>query len=224
MANRYLSIFTFTMLNVATVMSLKGIPLIAATGPTMIFYLLFSTLFFLIPCALVAAELSTSCSKPGGVYAWVKLALGPRFGVIAVWLQWIQNIIWVPTALAFASGSFAYSLNSPHLANNSIYTALFIVSIYWIAILITLKGLKLSSTISTIGVIIGTVLPGLFVIGLGIEWLISGHPFDITINMHTIFPDLSHFGNISFAAGIVLLFAGMEVNAVHISSLKNPTT
>ena len=216
--------FAFVMLNVATVMSLKGIPLLAATGATMVFYLLFSTVFFLVPCALVAAELSTSWSKPGGVYLWVKSALGTRFGVIAVWLQWIQNIIWVPTALAFAADSFAYSLNAPDLAKSGTYTALMIMSVYWIAILITLRGLKLSSTITTIGVIIGTILPGVLVIVLGTEWLITGSPGNIVINIDTVFPDLSHFSNISFMAGIVLLFAGMEVNAVHINDLENPTS
>jgi len=37
------------------------------------------------------------------------------------------------------------------------------------------------------------------------------------------FPDLSNFNSIGFLAGIVLLFAGMEVGAVHVTELKNPT-
>jgi putative glutamate/gamma-aminobutyrate antiporter len=219
-----LGIFVFVMMNIATVMSLKGLPLIASTGSAMLFYLLFSTIFFLVPCAFVAAELSTSWSKPGGVYLWVKSALGDRFGVFAVCMQWIQNVICAPTVLSFASDSLAYSFGAKHLANSGVYTALMTIFIYWCAIFITLSGLKLSGIITTVGSIIGTIIPGLLLIVLGIAWLDSGSTINITITANDIFPDFTHFGNISFAASIMILFSGMEVNAVHVNDLKNPTS
>lgn len=162
MTKKHITVFAFIMLNVATVLNLKGLPLLAETNAKMIFYLMFSAVFFLLPCAFVAAELSSTFSKPGGIYHWVKTAFGSRIGVLAVWLQWMQNIIWVPTVLAFAADSFAYSINLPHLASNPTYTALMIVCMYWCAILITLRGLNLSSIITSIGAILGVLLPSLF--------------------------------------------------------------
>ncbi len=217
-----LSVASIIILNIATVMSLKGLPLIASTGATMIFYLLFSTLLFLIPCALVAAELVTGWPQEGGVYLWVKEAFGPNTGLIAMWLQWMQNVIWVPTALAFAVDSFAYSLGKPSLGANNVYTSLMIIGIYWGAIFITLNGLKVASFITSVGVTIGTVIPGIFVISLGVIWVVSGNPINLEFSSAQMLPDFSKFTNIAFLAGIVLLFAGMEVSAVHARFLKDP--
>jgi amino acid transporter len=220
----YLGTLSFTILIIATVMSLKGFPLIAATGFKMVFYLLFSAFFFLIPGSLVSAELSSCFNKPGGVYLWVKAALGPRFGVVSVWIQWVQNIIWAPTIIGFAADSFSYTLGLESLAKNGIYTASMIIVVYWFAVFITLKGLKLSTTITTIGAIIGIFTPALFVIGLGVIWVLSGKTINISFSLDNIFPDFNNFNSISFIAGIVILFSGMEVNAVHINSLRKPTT
>jgi amino acid transporter len=71
----------------------------------MIFYILFAAGMFLLPASLVAAELGGAFSKEGGgIYTWVKEAFGSRWGFTAIWLQWIQNVVWYPTVLAFAAG------------------------------------------------------------------------------------------------------------------------
>ena len=61
-----LGVFGLAMMNVAAVMSLRGIPMMAKEGLTMIFYLLFSSLLFLVPVSLVSAELATGWPKSGG--------------------------------------------------------------------------------------------------------------------------------------------------------------
>ena len=83
-----LSVFVLAMLNVAMVMSLRGLPIIAKEGWTMFFYILFATVLFLIPTSLVSAELATGWPE-GGVYQWVNEAFGSRLGFAAIWLQWI---------------------------------------------------------------------------------------------------------------------------------------
>ena len=64
------------MMSVAVVMSLRGLPVMAKEGLTMLFYLLFSAVLFLIPVSLVSAELATGWPTSGGVYRWVKEAFG----------------------------------------------------------------------------------------------------------------------------------------------------
>jgi len=219
----YLSVFGLAMLNVAAVMSLRGLPIMAETGLTMIFYLVFAAVFFLIPCSLVAAELATGWPGPGGVYRWVKEAFGSRWGFVAIWLQWVQNVIWYPIVLTFAAGAFAYLFASPHLAENNKYIACFILVVYWAATLLTFRGLKLAGRVTSAGVILGTLVPGVFIIVLGCIWLFTGHPLSFLQGSAHLLPDFSHFNNIAFLAAIVLLFAGMEVNAVHVMELKKPS-
>ena len=110
----------------AAIISLRGLPMMAAEEMTMFFYIAFATLFFLIPAALVSAELGSAfAGQEGGVYRWVGAAFGKKMGFTAIWLQWIQNVVWYPTVLAFAAAAIAYGIGKPELANNGKFTGLF---------------------------------------------------------------------------------------------------
>ena len=222
-----LTVFALAMMNVAAVMSLRGLPMMAKEGLTMVFYLVFASLFFLVPVSLVSAELATGWPQSGGVYRWVKEAFGTRWGFTAIWLQWIQNVIWYPTVLSFAAGALSYLFMDQSLANSKFFNLAVILIVYWAATFVSFRGLKIAGKITTYGVICGTLIPGVFVIVLGILWFVSGNKLEF-LNPEThqaikFFPDLSNFNSIAFLAGIVLLFAGMEVGAVHVTELKNPT-
>ena len=222
----------------AAVISLRGLPLMAAEEMTMFFYIAFATLLFLIPAALVSAELGSAFSgQEGGVYRWVGAAFGKKLGFTAIWLQWIQNVVWYPTVLAFAAAAIAYGIGKPELANNGKYTGLFIIIFYWIATLIAFGGTKTLSKITSYGFIIGTVLPGIIVIILGIVWIAMKKPLgfeELTAAETTVakvmngkvsprwFPDLTNLNNLSYLSGIILLFAGVEVQAVHATEMENP--
>ena len=216
-----LSVFVLAMMNVAVIMSLRGLPMMAKEGLSLVFYLLFSTIFFLIPTALISAELATGWPHGGGVYSWVKEAFGDHLGFAAIWLQWIQNVIWYPTVLSFAAGSLAYLFLDPGLAQNKIYNLVVILVVYWGATLINLRGMKASGRLTSLGVLLGTIVPGAIIIILGICWTIMGEPIAFKQNLKII-PDFSQFSNIAFLAGVVLLFAGMEVSAVHAKEVKDP--
>jgi putative glutamate/gamma-aminobutyrate antiporter len=218
----YLSVFVLAMMNVAVVMSLRGLPMMAKEGLPMIFFLLFASLLFLVPVSLVSAELATGWPEEGGVYRWVKEAFGSNWGFTAIWLQWIQNVIWYPTVLAFAAGALSYLFLDPALAGNKLFNVAVILIVYWGATFINFRGMKASGRLTTAGVLGGTIFPGVLIIVLGIIWVVSGKPIAFEATSHSILPDFGNFDSIAFLAGVVLLFAGMEVGAVHVRDLKNP--
>ena len=217
-----LSVFMLAMMNVAIIMNLRGLPMMAKEGLAMVFFLLFTTIIFLLPTSLVSAELATGWPTGGGVYRWIKEAFGGRLGFIAIWLQWIQNVIWYPTILAFAAGALSYLFLDPALAGNKLFNVVVILGVYWGATLINFRGMKTSGWLTTAGVIGGTIFPAILIIGLGIVWWLKGNTLEFTLTSHSIFPDFSNFSNISFLAGVILLFAGMEVSAVHALEVKDP--
>ncbi len=219
-----LSVFMLAMMNVAIIMNLRGLPLMAKEGLPMVFFLLFTTFIFLIPTSLVSAELATGWPVGGGVYRWVKEAFGGRLGFVAIWLQWIQNVIWYPTILAFGAGALAYFFLDPTIASNKIFNVIVILAVYWGATLMNFRGMKTSGWLTTAGVMAGTIFPALLIIGLGVAWWLKGNALQFTLTSHSILPDFSNFGNISFLAGVILLFAGMEVSAVHALEVKKPKT
>lgn len=77
-----LSVMTLAIMNVTAVVSLRGLPSEAVYGPSSAFYYLFAAIVFLIPTALVAAELAAMFSdKQGGVFRWVGEAMGAPDGL-----------------------------------------------------------------------------------------------------------------------------------------------
>lgn len=90
-----LGVITLAIMNVAAVVSLRGLPAEAVYGLSSAFYYLFAAIVFLVPTALVAAELAAMfAQKEGGVFRWVGEAYGKRFGFLAIFLQWIESTIW----------------------------------------------------------------------------------------------------------------------------------
>ena len=85
-----MTVSQLAMLTVVAVASLRSLPAMADYGLASILLYLIPAVVFLVPTALVAAELATGWK--GGVYVWVREAFGNRIGFLAIWLQWIQNV------------------------------------------------------------------------------------------------------------------------------------
>jgi len=216
-----ISLIALVLINVAAIASLRGLPSMAEYGLSSIFFYILAALLFFIPAALVSAELATGWAKTGGVYVWVKEAFGERFGFMAIWLQWIQNVVWYPTALSFTAATLAYAFN-PQLASNSLFMVGVILTVYWGATFLNLRGLKTSGRMISLGALAGTLLPGILLIILAAAWLGMGKPSQIDLSLGSVVPDLSNFANIVLAAGVLLAFAGIEMSAVHAQEVKNP--
>lgn len=154
----HISWFSLSVLTVVAVASLRSDPADAFYGLGSIVYYLVPALLFFVPMALVAAELATGWR--GGVYVWVREALGNRWGFMAIWLQWIQNVVWYPSQLAFVAAALAYVFLDPNLANSGFYTAVVIIVAYWASTLITLKGKNLFAKVGSWSGIIGIFVPG----------------------------------------------------------------
>jgi len=218
---RVLSLFTLAMINVATIGSVKNWPITAEYGLASIFFLIAASILFFIPTALVSAELATGWPERGGVFVWVKEAFGHRTGFLAIWLLWIQNVVWYPTILSFIVSTFAYAFN-PELANNKVYTLILTLALFWGATLINMRGMKISGWISSAGTILGTFIPAALIIGLGGAWFFSGKPLAIPLSWGNLIPDMGHAQHLVFFTGIIMSLMGIEMSAVHAKDVNNP--
>lgn len=219
-SRKVLSVFSLVMINVIAVDSLRTLPISAKLGFSLLFYYIPAVLFFFIPIGLVAAELATAYPKTGGIYIWVREAFGHRAGFITIWLQWIYNVVWYPAIMAFIATTVAY-LFSPSLATNKYYLLLTTFSLFWVFTVLNCFGMRVSSVISAIGALIGTILPMLGIIVLAVIWLINGH--SVAANPHASwFPNFSDFGNLSLFPVILFGLIGLEMSAVHAEDVQNP--
>lgn len=221
-----IGMLAFAVMNITTIVSLRGLPGMAEYGLTSIFYYVFAAIMFLVPVSLVAAELAATFPNQGGVFRWVGEAFGPRWGFAAIYYQWQAIVIWFPTVLIFAAAALAYVWEplsfDQSLANNKIYTIVVLLAVYWAVTLFTFRGIKASAQLSFLGGLFGTIIPGGVLIALGIAYALSGRPIDLDLH-GSLLPDFSHFQNMVLAAGVFLYFAGMEMQAVHVKELANPS-
>lgn len=219
-SNKFLGVFSLAMINVAAVVSLRNLPSMAGQGLAALFFYAVAALCFLIPSALVCAELATTWRGAGGVYRWTKIAYGPKVAFITIWLSWMITVSFLPTLTQFIATNLVYMLN-PEWAKHSWITIGIVLSILWGGTLVNCFGMRVSSLISSIGVILGTLLPGLLIILLGAQWWASGRLIHIDISWDAFTPDLS-FANLSYLVIVILGFEGMEITSFHANDVKNP--
>lgn len=221
-----LTVMTLAIMNVAAVVSLRGLSSEVVYGLSSAFYYLFAAVIFLIPTALVAAELAAMFSKKeGGVFRWVGEAMGSRMGFLAIWLQWIESTIWYPTVLTFGAVTIAF-IGMDHaadtrLASDSLFTLVVVLVIYWTATFISLKGLNWVGKIAKVGAIIGTIVPAGLLIGLAVLYLATGGENHLDMTQSFI-PDLTKFDNLVLASSIFLFYAGLEMSGIHVMEVDNP--
>jgi amino acid transporter len=209
------------MITIGSVDSIRNLPSTALFGSSLFFFFLLGAICFLIPSALVAAELSSSWAEQGGVYVWVREAFGKRFGFLAIWFQWAENLFWYPTILSFIAGTIAY-IFLPSLATNKLFLVAVILSIFWAVTIINILGMRSSAWVSNFCGVAGLIIPMALIIGLGAVWLFGNHPLQIHFTEHSMLPHFGHSTMWVALTGIMLSFCGMEIATVHAADVKNP--
>jgi len=213
--------FHLVMINVIAVDSIRSLPFSASYGWSLLFFYILAAIFFFIPSALVSAELATGWPTTGGIYIWVREAFGKKMSFIVIWLSWIYNVVWYPTIMALIAGTFTYFFD-PNLANNKIYMTCAVLLLFWGATLVNCFGMKLSSLISTIGTLVGTIFPMILITVLGVVWIGLSKPLHITFSWESFFPDLTKVNQLSFLTAVLFGLLGLEMSATHAAEVKNP--
>jgi len=218
---KVLGLFALAMINVAAVLSIRNFPSMAVYGWSCIGWYVIGTIFFLIPISLAGTELATGWPEGGGVYAWVKQAFGEKGGFTALFCEWSNNLIWFPTVLSFIASTFAFAL-TPSLATSGIYMFTVMMIAFWGTTAIAYFGEEASTRFGNVGVILGSIIPALLIIFLGLWWMGSGQaivlpPFSIGAMVPTV-----NLSTLPFFASVILLFAGMEMAGFHALETRDP--
>jgi amino acid transporter len=215
----YISWTAVVFLTISSVASLRAAPTMAVYGLACVFLYIVPAIVFLMPTALVSAELASGWS--GGVYRWVSDGLGPRAGLFAIWNQFAMTIFYYPSLLAYVASTFAYVID-PSLASNGVYTALMIIGVYWLGVIVSSRGMKAIASLASGGVWVGTLIPGTLLVVLCIIFLGQGNPSAAPMDASHLLPAWAGLASLVLIVNNFLSYSGMEMNAVHVSELRNP--
>jgi putative glutamate/gamma-aminobutyrate antiporter len=216
----YITWLTLAFMTTSSVASLRSAPTMAVYGLTCVFLYVVPAIIFLMPQALVAAELASGWT--GGVFRWVSEGMSAKWGLLAIWCQFAMTIFYYPTLLGFVASTLAYVFN-PDLADNGVYTGCVIVVVFWLGVFMSARGgtggiAKLASS----GLLVGTLIPGALLVILGVIYLLQGNASAAPMNADHLIPEWTGIASLVLIVNNFLSYSGMEMNAVHVGSLKNP--
>lgn len=216
----YITWMALALMTVSSVASLRPAPTMAVYGLACVFLYVLPAIVFLIPTALVSAELASGWS--GGVYRWVTLGMSPNMGFAAAWHQFAMTIFYYPTLLSFVASTLAYVID-PDLASSGVFTAVVIIAVYWAGVMLALRGgIGVIAKLASSGVLVGTLIPGVILVGLGIIYLLQGNPSAAPMTADNLLPAWTGIASIVLIVSNFGAYSGMEMNAVHVNELKNP--
>jgi glutamate:GABA antiporter len=208
------------LMTVSSVASLRPAPTMAVYGLAAVFLYVLPAIVFLIPTALVSAELASGWS--GGIYRWVTEGISPRMGFTAAWHQYAMTLFYYPSLLSFVAATLAYVI-APDLAASGVWTAIVIVAVYWLGVLVQLRGgIGVIAKLASSGVLIGTLIPGALLVTLGIVYLAQGNPSAAPMDAEHILPEWAGIASIVLIVSNFGAYSGMEMNAVHVGRLREP--
>ncbi|PBC47273.1 APC family permease [Rhodococcus sp. ACPA1] len=218
-AASWISWIALALMTTSSVASLRPSPTMAVYGLACVFLYLIPAIVFLLPTSLVSAELASGWE--GGVYNWVALGISKPMGFLAVWCQFAMTIFYYPSLLGYVASTLAYVIN-PDLASNGVWTALVIMVAYWSGVFISARGTKGVAGLASGGLIIGTLIPGALLVILGMVFLGQGNPSAAPMTADNLLPAWAGIASLVLIVNNFLSYSGMEMNAVHVSSLRNP--
>jgi len=216
-----IGLWPLALMITGTITSIRNFASSAKFGPELVFFFLAAGLLFLIPVALISAQLSAFFKDESGIYIWTRRAMGKGWGFLAIWLQWANTMAWYPSMLAFIGGLIAYMIN-PDLAKNSTYLVSVILVVFWSLTFINLFGVKESARFAAICTFIGLILPLAFILLIGYDWVTAGKQMQIHVNWHTIIPHFSSAQSWISLTSVIASYVGIELACVHITHIKNP--
>jgi amino acid transporter len=220
-SNHKLGLFALIMLAVISVDSLRNLPIAAQYGFALITFYGVAALCFFLPLAYVTSKLVALYPKTGGSYLWVAAAFGRSSGNLAIWLQWIYNMIWYPTIFVFISTIFV-NLLAPGAEKNTSLILICSLIFFWLITWLHTLGIRFTRIISGPSAILGALLPMGVLILLAVFWLFSGKPSATPLHWNSLIPDQDAIKNLGFFSNILFSLLGLEVIAMHGGNVINP--
>lgn len=195
----------------------------ASIGNSQYLWWLIMILGFFIPYALISAELGTQYPSEGGMYTWVKKALGKKWAGRVAWFYWVNYPLWI-ASLADLVTTYLMQM----LGFEMTWPVILAIQVVYIFVVTILGMLRISQSdwFSNIGAICKFIfLAGLG--GLGIYVLVTQGTANPINSVTDLLPLVGEKGGIDFAGlGFVSLIIfnmlGFEVVSTFSNDMDNP--
>jgi glutamate:GABA antiporter len=203
---RVLDSLDMSIIFLAIVLFIVQASVIQPAGPSAFTYWILGFLLFLIPGALVTAQLGLMFPQEGSLYVWTHKALGPFWGFFAGFCAW-----W-PGVLVMVATSDLVVLMWQFIDEGSLpkpwHQGIVILAVLWFSALLAMMRLRITQSYANLVVFFYGA--AIFTIGLaGVLWLLGGGGSANTFgDVSGWVPDSSNW---TFFGLVILALLGIEV-------------
>jgi len=208
--------FDMVFFTVCAFVGLDTLGTVASNGAQGFTWLVVLAIFFVVPYALLMAEVGSAFTQEGGPYEWAKMAFGRLQGSISAVLYWVTNPLWVGGSLAFIATE-AWNDNIFGIGAGSAGDYIFKLIFIWLSIGVAIISLRRGKWIPNVGAFLRVIVLGFFTLTTiiyAIKHGVNGFPAG----------DLKPTGAIFLALVPVLIFnyVGFELQNGAAEEMENP--
>jgi amino acid transporter len=214
---RSLRRFDILFLLVAAVVSIEVLGQISSFGGETLTWTIVLAVTFLLPYALVFAEVGSAFTDEGGPYVWVKVAFGRIPAAVSAFLYWVTTPVWIGGTMAFLAYEAWSGFVTP-LAAHGFWDYFFKTVFIWVTVLSGIASLRYGKWLPTVGAVLKVGVLGFFVLTAVI--------YSIQHGVHGIGPgDLSPTmsGFLGLTPLLLFAFLGFESGNGAAGEMKNPS-
>lgn len=204
--HRTLGRFDIVFIVFSAVVGLEMLGSVSAQGPETFTWLIFLTVVFLVPYALIFAETGSAFIGEGGVYLWVREAFGRPAAAVASAFTWITQPVWVGGSMAFLNAEAART-HLVHFPERSLADYLFKTAFIWVTVIAAILSLRRAKWIPTLGAMCKIAFLALFIVTAAVYALrhgiqpLSGGSFAPTVTGFVALVPLLLFAFLGFESG-----------------------
>lgn len=206
LVSRVLNSFDLVVIFVALVLFISNSSTVQFAGSAIYVFWVLGFLTFLIPGALVTAQLGRMFPEEGSLYVWTHKALGKFWGFFAGFVAW-----WPGVLVMVLTGSLVVSL--AQAINSGLFSkpwqqGLIVLAVVWFSCLLGTLRFRLTQNYVNVQFVLYSAC--LILIGVsGIVWLAKGHPSANSFAFHA--SGLKGWGQWTFFSTVILALLGIEV-------------
>jgi amino acid transporter len=206
------------LFSICAVVGIDTLGQAASFGTQTLFWLVFLSVFFMIPYAVIIAELGTNIPVEGAVYEWVRLAYGHLAGAITAVVYWIANPVWLGGTLAVTAIAAMDTLWGTKIGGNTGLAIVVGLAFIWVGIsmnILSLRNMKWVPALSSVVRVVLLLLFGLLVVGSIAAGKNAG-----SINVGNLFPTAGVF--VGVLGVLIFNFVGFELQSNASEEMGDP--
>jgi amino acid transporter len=212
---RVLGLLEVSLFSVSAILVVDQLTATASIGVSAIGWWVVAVALFLVPSALITAELGTTYPDQGGIYSWVLRAFGRRAASRTTYWYWVNVALWMPSVYLLFTGVMV----GLFWTDASVFEqSLMAIALVWITVGVGVLTLSVNTKITSISAAIKVAI--IATIGIGAIVLAVRHG---SANAFSVSKMLPHLGVAKiFLPVLIYQLLGFELVSSMSGEMKNP--